>query len=338
MLKKIHSDKDSTGDVAAESKSLLLVRSANQCIQDARKQPNPKMLFSELWHEKELCVLFADTNLGKSILAVQIADSISKGIAIPGFQLQAVSQPVLYFDFELSDKQFERRYSNDFEDHYCFSGNLYRIELNPEGFEEGDFEKLLFHSMEQAIIEKEAKVLIIDNLTYLKSQSTETAKEAMPLMKRLNRLKKKYELSILALAHTPKRNLSNPITENDISGSKHIANLIDSSFAIGRSNQDKSIRYLKQVKQRFTEQVYGSENVMICHIAQESNFLGFHFQYLSQEWDHLAKQSQNENSELDENILHLKQEEPGISNAEIAKRLNTYKMKVGRVLKNNNIN
>ena len=50
--------------------NLLLVRSVNQCINDAKSRPIPKMLFSEFWHEEELCILFADTNLGKSILAV----------------------------------------------------------------------------------------------------------------------------------------------------------------------------------------------------------------------------------------------------------------------------
>lgn len=317
---------------------LLVVRSANQCIEDAKSRAIPNMLFSEFWHEGELSILFADTNLGKSILAVQIADSISKGISIPGFKLQSVSQPVLYFDFELSDKQFEKRYSNNYEDHYCFSEKLYRIELNPDCVDEGDFEKLLFNSIEKAIDDCDAKVLIVDNLTYLKAQATETAKEALPLMKKLKELKLKHDLSILVLAHTPKRNASNPITKNDLAGSKHLANFADSIFAIGESQEDKSLRYIKQIKARATEIVFDAENIMICQIAQETNFLGFHFHNLGVEWDHLAKASPSDTSELDANILQLKQEEPGISNAEIAKRLNTYKMKVGRVLKNNNIN
>ena len=76
--------------------------------------------------------------------------------------------------------------------------------------------------MKQAIITYQAKILIVDNLTYLKTQATETAKEALPLMKRLKQLKIKYDLSILALAHTPKRNLCNPLTKNDLAGSKNL--------------------------------------------------------------------------------------------------------------------
>jgi RecA-family ATPase len=90
------------------------------------------MLFSEFWFEGELCILFADTNLGKSILAVQIGNSISKGEQIRGFKLETPKQPILYFDFELSDKQFENRYSIKFEQHYSFDSNFIRVEINPD--------------------------------------------------------------------------------------------------------------------------------------------------------------------------------------------------------------
>ena len=78
-----------------ESKGLFLVKPANTWIMEANVRPIPKMLFGEFWFQGELCILFADTNLGKSILAVQIGDSISKGQQIQGFKLEATKQPVL---------------------------------------------------------------------------------------------------------------------------------------------------------------------------------------------------------------------------------------------------
>ncbi|HEY9116085.1 MAG TPA: AAA family ATPase [Bacteroidales bacterium] len=125
-------------EVKKENKGLFKVKTANQWLDQAKKSPIPKMLFGELWHDSELCILFADTNLGKSILAVQIADSISKCKQIPGFKLEAMKQPVLYFDFELSAKQFEVRYSEKneaqmiFENHYSFDDNFIRIEINQD--------------------------------------------------------------------------------------------------------------------------------------------------------------------------------------------------------------
>ena len=312
--------------------NILLIRTANQCIQEAKNQPIPKMLFSEFWHQGELCILFADTNIGKSILSVQIADSISRGESIRGFRLEAPKQVVLYFDFELTIKQLEKRYSYTYTNHYEFDDNLYRIELNPFCMDFTDFEKSLYKSIENAILELNSRILIVDNLTYLKTTATETAKEALPLMKMLKELKIKHDLSILALAHTPKRNLFNPITRNDLAGSKHLANFADSIFAIGESSKDKSLRYIKQIKARATEIVYDSSRVIVCEISQPYNFLGYHFLDFSHEQEHLKQLSQSQESEIDDQIINLKQSQPSISNYEISKQLNINQMKVKRVL------
>ena len=108
------------GNEAKESKGLFTVKTASRWIEQAKTRPIPQMLFGEFWFEGELCILFADTNLGKSILAVQMGNSISKGEQIRGFKLETPKQQILYFDFELSDKQFENRYSIKFEQHYDF--------------------------------------------------------------------------------------------------------------------------------------------------------------------------------------------------------------------------
>jgi len=325
---------------AKESKGLFTVKPANDWIEQAKTRPIPKMLFGEFWFESELCILFADTNLGKSILAVQIGDSISKGEQIRGFKLEAEQQPILYFDFELGEKQFQNRYSIEYENDYEWNDNFFRVETNPDAEipDKESFENYLNHSLERSITETGAKVLIIDNLTYLKN-ATETAKDALPLMKHLKALKSKYGLSILALAHTPKRDLSKPITRNDLQGSKMLINFCDSSFAIGESQTDKSLRYLKQIKQRNTEQVYDAENVCVCQIDKPHNFLQFEFVDFGTEREHLRQASESDKTELETQIKELLHSEPSISAYAIAKKLcpdegkfNSFKVKVSRIV------
>jgi hypothetical protein len=323
------------GNEAKESKGLFTVKTASRWIEQAKTRPIPQMLFGELWFEGELCILFADTNLGKSILAVQIGNSISKGEQIRGFKLETPKQPILYFDFELSDKQFENRYSIKFEQHYNFDNNFIRVEINPDATipEAQTFEDYLNHSLERSINETGAKVLIIDNLTYLKNE-TEKAKDALPLMKHLKALKNKYGLSILALAHTPKRDLSKPITRNDLQGSKMLINLCDSSFSIGESHSDKNLRYLKQIKQRNTEQIYDAENVCVCQIDKPHNFLLFEFVNFGKEWEHLKQHTEKDKENLNEKVSELKQQ--GRSLREIGAELGISHMKVSRILKDCN--
>ena len=323
-----------------ESKGLFTVKTANSWLQQAKTRPIPRMLFSEFWFEGELCILFADTNLGKSILAVQIGNSISKGERIRGFDFEATKQPVLYFDFELTDKQFENRYSKEFEQHYDFDDNFIRVEINPDADipAEMTFEDYLNHSLELSIMETGAKILIIDNITYLKNE-TEKARDALPLMKQLKELKTRYGLSILALAHTPKRDATKPITRNDLQGSKMLINFCDSSFSIGESSTDKNIRYLKQIKSRNTEIIYDSENIVLCQINKPGNFLQFEHLHFSSEREHLKHISEDEKTELENNISNLLESDSSLTAYAIAKKLcpdeskfNSYKVKVTRIV------
>jgi RecA-family ATPase len=319
----------------AKDNGMFTMLTANEWIRQASLRPVPKMLFSEYWHEGELCILFADTNTGKSILAVQIADAISRGVSIPGFHLAAEAQPVIYFDFELFDKQFEARYSVDYAQHYAFNNNLLRSEINPDNDTPDGYacvEDYLHDSIATCVMNSGARVLIIDNITYLREE-TERAKDALPLMKHLKALKQLYGLSILALAHTPKRDMSKPLTRNDLSGSKMLMNFCDSSFCIGESATDKSLRYLKQIKARSTEIKYDSNNVQLCRIEKPHNFLKFTHAGYGSEYQHLKDEEEHSREWLAEEIRRKAEECPECSYSEIAAELGTSKSTVGRVMK-----
>ena len=107
----------------------FIIKTANEWIEEAKNRPTPKMIFDQFWYEGEVSILFADTNLGKSILAVQIGNSVSKGTPIDRFESETIKQKILYFDFELSDKQFQNRYSINFENSYHFDDYFLRLKL-----------------------------------------------------------------------------------------------------------------------------------------------------------------------------------------------------------------
>lgn len=318
--------------------NLLKIEPVKETMTMASQKQAPQKLFGSLWHEGELCILVADTNTGKSILAVQVGDNISSSCYQPLLNCDALKQAVLYFDFELSDKQFQMRYSCKSEGSewamYEFSDQFYRISINPDFAEVMDFETLLMAEIELAVEETGAKILIIDNLTFLKSQSVDTAKEALPLMQKLKSLKSRKGLSMLVLAHTPKRNYFNPISKNDIAGSKHLANFADSIFAIGESSQDKSVRYIKQLKARETEIEFDSDNVIECVIKKQESRLFFDIIGFGKEKDHLR---QSDPDELETKILTSRAENPNLSLRDLANLTGTNHMKVKRILDRNNV-
>jgi len=312
---------------------LFNVNTANHWLKQASTRAIPKMLFGKFWFEGELCILFADSNLGKSILAVQIGNSVNTGEPMHPFVVESEPQPILYCDFELTDKQFESRYSDGYQDHYAFRDDFYRAELNPDselpkGF--ANFDEYLIASLERTIVQTGVKVIIVDNLTYLRNE-TEQAKNALSLMKRLKALKNRYGLSMLALAHTPKRDLTQQITGNDLQGSKMLMNFCDSAFTIGQSSTDAELRYLKQIKQRNTEQVYGYSNICLCRVNKPQNFLQFEFVSYGNEIDHLRKASERLNEGQMERAAQLKLE--GKTLREIGKEMGISYQKVDRLLK-----
>ena len=95
----------------SRSGEFLIIKSANEWMDEAKSKPIPKKIFGPFWYEEELCILFADTNQGKSLLAVQIIDSVSKGVPTLGLEMELKASKVIYFDLELTAKQFEMRYA-----------------------------------------------------------------------------------------------------------------------------------------------------------------------------------------------------------------------------------
>lgn len=200
--------------------------------------PQAVKLFGNLFVENELCILAGDNGAGKSILAMLIADATSSGKQeLLGLKIDSGSIKVLFYDLELSDRQFISRVKD-----HVFHHNL--------SFAQCTGETLSFTEIKQATVATGAKVVIIDNLTALSEKNTIDQDAALKVIRGLNSIKRESGVSILVIAHTPKIPPGIELTTNQISGSKKLTDLCDSAFFLGKSNQGQNIRYIKQVKTR----------------------------------------------------------------------------------------
>jgi len=153
-----------------------------------------------------------------------------------------------------------------------------------------------------------------------------TKREVMKLIA----LKKKHSLTLLIISHTPKRNLSNPITQNDLAGSKKLYNFFDNVFAIGQSAKDKRIKFVKQVKVRASEYVYDSDNVIVYEITNEDGYVRFLHKGYGKESEHLKDKTEDDEYSTHFNILALHRE--GKSVREIADLVDRSKTTVHRII------
>ena len=305
--------------VGAEDTGMLILRTANRTLQEAKMRPDPRDLYWTLWYEGEVCCLFADSNLGKSIFAVQMADEI------------AHTRNVLYVDCELSDKQFQLRYTDpETGQLHSFPDSLVRAEINPAKMDMKNFEEKILADIENAALKTGSKVIIIDNLTYL-CNASDKGDVAGRFMMSLMNLKFKYGWSLLIIAHTPKRSLSSPITQNDLAGSKKLYNFFDSVFAIGKSAKDERLRYVKQVKVRAGAYKFGADNVMVYEIVHDGDYVHFALKGFATEAEHLKEPSPDDKSVLEEQAVYFKKQ--GKSIRQIAELLGVSKSLIGKILK-----
>lgn len=301
---------------------MLYVRPVQEFIESSAQDGPMKQLFGPFWLLEEVAVLFAPTGLGKSVLAVQIAESLARGVPFTPFHepqpgCEVPPQRVLYLDFELTRLQFTQRYTTASDDGlrsenpYQFSPDLMRAELYWDGkliYGYEDFTDMIFEDIDRRIDEHDAEVLICDNITFLSQSSTANASIAFRLMNRLQALKKQRFISVLAVAHTPKHLPHLPLTENDLQGSVDLAKVADSMFTIGRGasggvNCGPELRYLKHVKSRTGRIEHGEDNVAVYALqkfdlarrsrgcegtVRAKNFLGFDFIGFDAEAKHLA--------------------------------------------------
>lgn len=296
---------------------MFTVKTANRTLADARRRPNPDTLYQGLWYEGEVCCLFSDSNLGKSVYAVQIAEDVAQ------------FQNVLLVDCELSDKQFQMRYTDDISGTlHVFPPGLYRAEINPMTLDVKDYEEKILAHIEEAMLRLSCKVAIIDNLTYLCNSSDKGVDAGIFMMKLMN-LKKRYGWSLLVIAHTPKRSLSAPITQNDLAGSKKLYNFFDSVFAIGKSAKDGRLRYVKQLKVRAGQFRYDADNVIVYEIVKTDGYVHFSFLEFASEYSHLREPDERDDNTREQNVKELL--DKGKSYRDIAATLGISKSLVGKI-------
>lgn len=271
IIEEIKSEMERSENKANDN-GLLNIKMANTWVKEAKSRPDPHTWFHGLIVANENTVIFAASNVGKSILAVQIAEEIAK------------EEKVLYLDLELSDKQFQMRYTIGNAVHH-FPDNFLRVEINPENLLNVDLENGIIDSIEKAIMTG-VKVVIIDNITFA-CMNAERAEVAGEFMKKVIFLKQKYQLTVVAIAHTPKQYYRKPLDQYDLAGSSRLINLFDAGIAMGCSVKGKDLRYIKQVKTRSGPKLYGEDNVAVCELTTEEGWLHFKFLGCGTEREHL---------------------------------------------------
>lgn len=250
------------------------VKPLNGWMDQAETMPEAVYLYHRVFVKGEVTALFAPTNAGKTIYSYQMADAV----AHEGYR-------VLYIDCEMTLQSLRSRYFSEDGARHIFSENLIRAELCAELLTSDNPQEVIFRSIEKAAKEG-FDIIFVDNISFL-CADMEKGQTAGQLMAKICGLRKEYEVTILIVAHTPKRKGDEPLTSYSMFGSSMLAAFFDAIVAIGISVTHPDIRYVKTCKFRSGPYPYPADGVALYCIEQRGGFTQFVFQGIGDEADHL---------------------------------------------------
>ena len=244
-LKKEGSNKD--GDTSPSEAKPTIMREGDR-FNDIRDIQVPNIqdlrLCGGIIFAGDICVLVGPTNIGKSIVATQIAIDIARARSssmFPDMFVCGMPNDVYLYDAEQRLEQVKDRYfSNDQAE---YPANIVRYpskdEENPANLE------LVFNTMEKTVHGATKSVTWeLDNMTFLCRHNTPA--QIAQFLDKVNGLRKQMRekglyFTLILVAHTNdsyNKEFIRPIKERDIYGSSFLPDFADSIIGIHRSSKD----------------------------------------------------------------------------------------------------
>lgn len=226
-------------------------------------------LWHGLWYQGEMACLFGEPNVGKTILAMQIANVLSKR-----------GLKTFYYDFENAAHQFKARYKTDKSDHNSSDGNYIVKPLNPNYSNAKLDSRSVLEYIKKDFTTERAPVIIIDDITHLIGSGDQA--DVRYVLNTLRSWTQHFLVSILVLAHSKRRKPSSLTTIDTLAGSFEYSYAFDSIFSLTRANQynaehNNITHYIKHHKNRMGPVIYHDLNVITVKFGRDENngFLQF---------------------------------------------------------------
>lgn len=283
---------------------MLKIQTMNDAVAEGEKEGVARKLCGSLLTESDVCFFYSEPGIGKTAVVVQIGDAIARGksfIDTSEFQNECGPKDVLLIDFELQNSELFSRYSGESKgiiEKYQFADNFKRASIKADFIDFDQAEHFIMLEVETLILQEQPELIIIDNITYLTSEASDN-KMATKFMKKIISLQRKSEnkMSIIVIAHTKKRDRSQPIEKEDMKGASEISAFAKNMVGIGYSKKDNKLRYMKQTKVRNNICELDADHVALFEIDKPDLRLKYIFQQFTTEVEHLVS------PELDEGLL-----------------------------------
>ena len=223
----------------------------------------PVDLWNGLWFQGEIACLFGEPNVGKTLLAMQIANQLNKR-----------GLKTLYFDFENAAHQMKTRYMNDKFNFTSGDAQFIIKDFNHNFSSAPHDAKSILEYIKSEIVNENAPVIIIDDINHILGSGDQ--QDVRYLLNTLRAWSQMFLVSILIIAHSKRRKQSQLTTLDSLSGSFELSYFFDSIFSLTRANKfnashNNISHYIKQHKNRIGEIVYDDMNVITASMGRDQD-------------------------------------------------------------------
>jgi len=321
---------------ASKRPQLFTVERFSELLARTTSEPT-RSLMGSFWHEREIVLMAGQTGIGKSAVALDVANRIAAGNQahqMHGFEVNTEPQKVLYMDFENDPEEQKQRTEG-----VTLHPNLWRADIcadyasaNPTAAEILDG---IVELIRPGGAVENCRVVIIDNVSYLfDGAGRDMHEETTQLFKALNQLRKQHGVAFMVVAHRNKGDNA-AITTNAVAGSSSMTRFVQAAFGMAQWVDDASRLYFRQIKAGRTRPMkWTKDNVLTGQLSTRSGML--RVETSSEVWDESALIS-GEGKSNAAKVREMLADDPTRTGSSIANELGTTSQNINKLIRAHNL-
>lgn len=233
------------------------VFSPSQFTSTFHKMPEP--IIDDMFFAKDLMGIAGGTNVGKSVISLQLSTCLSMGVPFLNFRVPK-PRKVMHVQFELKDESFSnliRRTAQPVMDEYPVEAHLFEKNCSLLSSGQMDVFTDKWTQIDANLTHQAVDVLVVDNLYTSTSKNTSRNTDVMDLLRTIVNLKNKHNVAIVIVSHHKKMNEVAPLDVSHMLGGSAYTNHLDGIIQMASSNRMQGLKVMKITKVRSQNDLHG---------------------------------------------------------------------------------
>ena len=221
------------------------------------KMPEP--IIDDLFFEKDIMGLAGGTNVGKSVMSLQLSTCLALGVPFLGFRIPK-PRKVMHVQFELKDESFKQlieRTAMHFVNKYPVEAERFEQNLSILSSGQDNVFTDKWEEMDANLTFDPCEVLVVDNLYTSTNKNVSKNDDVMDLLRTMVNLKNKHKVAILIVSHHKKLGEASPLDVSMMLGGSAYTNHLDGIVQLASSQRLPGLKVMKITKVRSQNDLHG---------------------------------------------------------------------------------